>query len=66
MDIIRFPDSLKRKLLSNIFRDAHFRWYMGLPRLLVTSYQDLVKKLVNQFAANRNGRLTTTRLFNIH
>lgn len=44
------------------------KWYlgMGLPWLLVKTYQNLVKKLVHQFAANRHENMVATILFNIH
>lgn len=58
-------DSLKCELLSNSFRDTTRRGHMGLPRLPVTSYHDLVKKLVHSFATSRLRKLTATNLFGI-
>lgn len=41
------------------------RWYICLPQLLVTSYQDLVKKLVHQFSTRRHKEMSTIILINI-
>lgn len=47
------------------FKDAALQWYMCLPRPSISSYQDLVKKLVHQFEASRHRKMSTTILFNI-
>lgn len=47
MNIIRVPDSLKCKIFSYTFRDEGLQWYIRLPRASISSYQDLVKKLVH-------------------
>lgn len=65
MIIIRAPDFLKCKLLVDTFIEATLRWYMGLPRLSDTIYQDLVEKLVHPFAITEHQKLTTTSLFNV-
>lgn len=49
MEIIRAFGFLKCKLIYGTFKDASLRWYMGVPRLSVTSYQNLVKRLFHQF-----------------
>lgn len=65
MIIIRAPNFLNYKLFFDTFRNTTFRWCMGLPKLLVTNYQDLVKKIVHQFSISKHQKLTTTGLFNI-
>lgn len=49
MVTIESYDSLKCKLL---FGDAALRWYMGLPQPSISIHQDLVKKIMHQFAAS--------------
>lgn len=39
---------------------------MDLPQLLIINYQDLVKKIIYQFASNRHKKMVSTSLFNIH
>lgn len=65
MVITREPDSLKCKLLSDTFREAALRWYMGLPRASINSYREFVIKLVHQFSARRHLKMSITSLFNI-
>lgn len=59
--IIGAPDSLKCKMLSDTFKDAVLRWYMGLSRAYINNSQELV----HQFSANRHRNMSTTNIFNI-
>lgn len=65
MEIFGAPDSLKYKILSRTFRGVTLWWYMGQPRIFITSYQDLVKKLVHQFITSRHIKIISIDLFNI-
>lgn len=65
MTIIKAPESLKCKLLSNTFKDDALRWYMGLPWAFLISYQEFVKKHIHQFSAIHYKKMLTTNLFNI-
>lgn len=47
MTIIGANNFLKCKILYRAFKNSALRWYMNLPRFSVTSYQDLVKKLIH-------------------
>lgn len=63
--IIWAPDSLKCKLLLNTFRDTTLKWYIGLPRFSINSYQNLVKKVVHHIVARKHRKMVATNLFNI-
>lgn len=65
MATIGATNSMKCKLLSCTFRDATMRWYTCLSQVSLTSYLNLVKKLIPQFTASRHRELTSTSLFNI-
>lgn len=65
MDIFEAPDSLKCKMMSEAFKDATLRWHMDFSRASITSYQELVGKLLHQFAANRHKKMLTTSMFKI-
>lgn len=65
MTIIKAPATLKWKFLFGTSRDASLWWYMGLPQASIVNYEELVKKLVDQFAARRHRKMSTTSLFNI-
>lgn len=45
--------------------DVTLKWYMGLSRLSVVSYQDTVNKLVHQFVAIKHKKMYATNLFYI-
>lgn len=45
MTIICVLDSLKCKVLSDIFKEASPRWFMNLPRISVTSYQKSIQEI---------------------
>jgi hypothetical protein len=64
MAIVGAPDSLKCKLLAGTFSDEALRWYMNLPRFSILSYQDMTRKLVQQFSASRHRKVPVTSLFN--
>lgn len=66
MKIIRTPNYLKCKLFTNTFRGVTLRWHMGQPRLFITNYQDLLKKLVHQIAASKHRNMVATSFFDIH
>lgn len=66
MEIIGALDSLRGNIISHIFKDVSLKWHMNLPRLLVTSYRELVKKLVHQIEENSQRKMSTTSLFSIH
>ena len=61
----KISNSLKYKLPSETFGDASLKWHLSLPRLSITRYHDLIKKLVHQFATSRHENVSTTNLFNI-
>ena len=65
MALIGASDSLKCKLMAGTFRESALRWYMGLPRLSVVSYQDFNRKIIQQFSANRHRKVANTSLFNV-
>lgn len=46
--IIGEPNSLKCKLLSGTLWEATLRWYMGLPRASINSYQDSSNTLLTK------------------
>lgn len=51
--------------MARTFKDVALCWYMSLSRLSVTSYQDLTKRMVQHFSANKLRKVTTTSLFNV-
>lgn len=65
MAIIGSCDSLKYKLTVHTLTEASLRWYMELPKHLVTSYQDLVKKLTYQFWTIKHMKVSKISLFNV-
>lgn len=65
MAVVGAPDSLKCKLLTGTFSDAALRWYMNLPRFSILSYQDMTRKLTQQFSASRHRKVSATSLFNV-
>ena len=65
MAIVAPSDSLKCKLIAGTFKDVALRWYMSLPRLSITSYRDLTKKLIQHFSASKRRRVSTTTLFGV-
>src|ERR1051325_7567974 len=65
MALIGEADSLKCKLMADTFRESALRWYMGLPRFSVVSYQDFNRKIIQQFSANRYRKVANTSLFNV-
>jgi hypothetical protein len=65
MAVVRAPDSLKCKLLAGTFTDAALRWYMNLPRFSIFSYQDMTRKLIQQFSASRHRKVPAISLFNV-
>lgn len=65
MSMYGTADSLKCKLLAGTFTDAALRWYMSLPRFSIVSYQDMTRKLSQQFSASRHRKVTSTSLFNV-
>lgn len=65
MAIVGAPDSLKCKLLAGTFSDAALCWYMNLPRFSILIYQDMTRKLIQQFSASRHRKVPATTLFNV-
>lgn len=51
--------------MSGTFKDVALCWYMSLPRLSITGYQDLTRKTVQHFSANKHRKVTTVSLFNV-
>lgn len=47
MPIVRVFDSLMYKFLFGTSRDASLQWYMGLLHACITSYQELVRKIMH-------------------
>lgn len=65
MLIVGASDSLKCKLMAGTFKDVTLRWYMSLPRISITDYQYLTRKMIQLFSANKHRKVTTTSLFNV-
>jgi hypothetical protein len=65
MAVVGAPDSLKCKLLAGTLSDAALRWYMNLPQFSVLSYQDMTRKLIQQFSPSRHQKVPATSLFNV-
>lgn len=65
MAVVGAPDSLKCKLLADTLSEAALRWYMNLPRFSILSYQDMTRKLIQQFSASRHRKVLATSLFNV-
>lgn len=65
MAVVGAPDSLKSKLLAGTLSDAALRWYMNLPRFSILNYQDMTRKLIQQFSASRHRKVPATTLFNV-
>lgn len=64
MAIIGAQGSLKCKLLSGTFMEASLRWCMGLPCASINNYQELVRKLVRQFASSGHQKMSIKSLLN--
>jgi len=65
MPVVGAADSLKCKLLARTLTDATLRLYMNLPPFSIQSYQDMMRKLIQQFSASRHRKLLATNLFNV-
>lgn len=65
MKIVGASESLKCKLMSGKFKDVALRWYMSLPRLSITSYQDLTRKMIHHFSSRKHRKVNATSMFNI-
>jgi hypothetical protein len=65
MVVVSAVDSLKCKLLAGTLTDAALRWYMNLPRFSIVSYQDMTRKLIQQFSASPHRKVPATSLFNV-
>jgi hypothetical protein len=65
MAIVGAADSLKCKLFAGTLREAALRWYMNLPQFSIVGYQDMTRKFIQQFFANRHHKVSSTNLFNI-
>jgi hypothetical protein len=63
--VVGAPDSLKCKLLASTLSDVALQWYMNLPRFSIISYQDMTRKLIQQFSAGRHRKVPATSLFNV-
>lgn len=51
--------------MERTFKYVALCWYMSLPRLSITGYQDLTKKMVQHFSASKHRKVTTTSVFNV-
>lgn len=65
MEIVRASNSVKCKFMVGTFKDVALNWYMSHPRLSVSSYQDLTRKMVQDFSASKHRKVTTTSFFNV-
>jgi len=65
MVVVGAADSLKCKVLAGTFSDAALRWYISLPRFSIVSYQDMIRKLSQQFSASRHRKVSSNSLFNV-
>jgi len=65
MAVVGAADSLKCKLLAGTLADATLRWYMNLLRFSIVSYQDMTRKLIQQFSASRHKKVPATNFFNV-
>jgi len=65
MAVVGATDSLKCKHLAGTFTDAALRWYINLARFSIVSYQDMIRKLSQQFSASRHRKVSSNSLFNV-
>jgi len=65
MAVVGAADSLKCKLLAGTLCDASMWWYMNLPRFSIVGYQDMTRKLIQQFSTSRHHKVSSTSLFKI-
>lgn len=65
MAVLGPTESLKCKFMGRTIKDVALRWYMSLPWKSITSYQDLIKKLVQHFSVIRHRKVSTTTLFTL-
>jgi len=65
MAVVGPADSVKCKLLAGTLCGASLRWYMNLPRFSIVGFQDMTRKLIQQFSASRHRKVSFTSLFNI-
>jgi len=65
MTVVGAADSLKCKLLAETFSDAALQWYISLPRFSIVSYQDMFRKLSQQFSASRHLKVSSNSLFSV-
>lgn len=66
MAIMGASYSLKCKLMVGTFKGGALRWYMSLPRYLIASYEDLIKKMIQHFSGRKHIKVSTTSLFNVY
>lgn len=52
-------------MMADMLKDSALHWYMRLLRFLVTSYQDLCRRMIHHFSANKYIKMSTTSLFNV-
>lgn len=51
-------------LMVRMFKEGVIRLYTSLPRSSVSSYQDLTRKIVHHYSANKHIKVSTISLFN--
>jgi len=60
MAVVGATDSLKCKLLAGTLTDAALCWYMNLPPFSILGYQDMTRKLIQQFSTSCHRKVPTT------
>lgn len=65
MAMVGASGSLKCKLMTGTFKDIVLRWYMSLSRSSFIGYQDLTRNMVQNFAAIKHRKVSTTSLFKV-
>jgi len=65
MAVVGAVDLVKCKLFAGTLCDTSLRWYMNLPLFSIVGYQDLTRKLIQQFSASKHHKVSSTSLFNI-
>lgn len=65
MTIIWAINSLKCKLIAGRTKEATLIWYMSLPRLYITNYRDMMRKIIHQFSTSKHRKVFITSVFNI-
>ena len=64
-DPMEHVTAFKCKLLAGTFSDVALRWYISLPLFFIVRYQDMIRKLSQQFSVSRHRKVSSNSLFNV-